>query len=151
VAIWTGTLSFRQRREFLGKADLWQPAFPVGASGGLATSYGSAPVLSGVPYLLRRKSAVDDPALIALIESQDLITVDVAVFPPGTALGSSWIIIDRSLNVDGEPGQNYNGGWICRGEPVSKDDMDTIRRAGKVKAFVNRLPKLPQAIVDYYA
>ncbi len=148
---WTGTLSPRHRRLFLGLADLWRPSDPVGAAGGEAKSYGAEPALSAVPYLLRRKSAIDEPELIGLLESQDMMTVDVAVFPPGTVIGSSWIVVDRSLTVALLEGANYNGAWICRGEAVSKDDMDAIRRAGKVKAYVNRMPEAPDEIQAYYA
>ena len=151
MALWSGTLNVRHRRLLLGRADLWKPSDPVGPSGGAAKSYGVEPVLSQAPYLLQRKSAIDAPELIALLEGQDLMTVDVATFPPGTELGSSWILIDRSLTVTGEPGLNYGGGWICRGAAVSKDDLDAIRRAGKVVAYVNRMPKLPRVIAEYYS
>jgi hypothetical protein len=124
--------------------DLWEPSFPVGASGPTATTYTEA--LTGVPYHLIRKSAIENPELLALVEGEDLITIDTARFPPGTPLASNWIIVDRTLTIDGEEGLNYGQGWIVRGDPVKRDNIDTLRDVGMVEAYVSRLSKLPTGV-----
>lgn len=151
MAEWSGILTGRRRRVFLGRADIWQPSDPLGATGGEDKSYGAEPHLANVPYYMKRESAIDNPELIALVESNDKLTIDVARFPPRTPLGSSWIIVDRSLTFRKEQGVNWHQGWICRGEPVSRDDMDRTRTAGAVSAYVTRQVELPDEIKAYYA
>lgn len=149
MAVWAGVLSFRHSRLFKGLADLWQPTFPVGATGGTATSWALA--TSAVPYVLDRKSAVETPWLIGAIEGEDMITTDTMRFPPGTVFGSHWIIVDRSITITGAEGENFNGGWAVKGDPVRDDNLDLIRRAGMVEAYTTRLSKLPPTLVSYYA
>lgn len=146
------SLSFRHQRLFLGLADIWKPVNGIGPSGGLPQTFeGNAPVQTAVPYVLDRKSATESPYVLGQIEGSDLITTDTARFPPGVELHSSWVIIDRSITIQGVPGENYNGGWIVLGDPVSDDDLDEVRRAGMVEAYTARLSDLPATIKAYYA
>lgn len=143
---------FRHRRLFKSLCDLWKPVDAVGPGGGLPRTWeGSAPVLTAVPYVLDRKSATESPYVLGQIEGSDLITTDTARFPPGVEIHSSWIIVDRSLTRLGAQGQNYGGGWVVLGDPVSDDDLDDIRRAGMVEAYTSRLTDLPAVIEAYYA
>ncbi len=146
---WAGTLSFRHRRLFLGLADLWRPSRPHGAAGGLATTYLLA--LTSVPYVLDRKSAIETPYVVGALEGEEIINTDTARFPPGTEMHSSWIIVDRSLTRLGVPGLNFGGAWALKGDPVMDDELDNVRRAGAVEAYVTRLMEVPAVISEYYS
>jgi hypothetical protein len=137
-------LSFRHQRLFDGLADLWSPVDPIGTSGGLARTYQQEQ--TSVPYVLDRKSAVDSPELVGLLEGEDMVTVDTCRFPPATVLGTNWIVVDKSITIAGAEGQNYGQGWVVKGDPVSEDDLDDLRRAGMVEAYVTRLTGLPEGV-----
>lgn len=149
---WTGTLSTAQRRAYTHLADLWEVTNAI-AAGAFPSdpSYGAAPVLTAVPAYRRTKSAVDAPEILGLVEGEDMITVDVWRFPVNVELSSSWIIIDRSLTPDGDPGQNYGLGWVAKGDPVREEDWTARRKSGIVEAYASRLVELPAEITAYYA
>jgi hypothetical protein len=140
---WTGTLHFRHRRLFRHRFDLWKPDYPIDDDSDPSdTTY--ALNLSAVPGIRDTKSAVDAPELVGLVEGEDMITVDTFRCPPGTELGSNWIIVDRS------GGLNQNRGWTCKGEPVREEDADAVRTTGMVEAYATRLARLPAAIRTHY-
>jgi hypothetical protein len=139
---WSGTLHFRHQRLFRHLADLWAPDVPVDAGGGGSTTYTLH--TSGVPCLRDAKSAIDSPELLGLIEGEDLISVDTWRFPPGTALDSSWIVVDRT------GGLNHGKGWICKGAPVREEDASSVRTTGMVEAYATRRLRLPPEILEHY-
>lgn len=147
---WSGTLHFRHRRLFKHRADLWEPDLPLPPDGRPeSTTY--TLVLSNVPCLRDTKSAIDTPGgVIAVIESDDMMTADTFRFPPGVPLDSSWLVIDRSLTPNGQPGLKYNQTWICKGEPVTEEDTDAVRTTGMVDAYATRIVRAPAEVRTHY-
>lgn len=145
MAAWTGTLHFRHRKLLRHRADLWQPDLPLPPGGKPEdTTYSLA--LAAVPCLRDTKSAIDSPdGVLAVIEADDMLTVDTWRFPVGVDLGSSWVIVDRS------GGLNDGRAWICKGEPVREEDADTVRTSGMTEAYATRMVRPPAAVREHYS
>ncbi len=135
-------LSDRQERAYVHLCDLWRFVPTVDAGGPEDNAYTLAE--AGVPCRFVTKASVDNPQAVALLESDDLITVDTLRLPEGTECESSWIAVQRT------PGHgDLNQGWIVRGAPrrrVSAPD----RPAGRVVAYTTKLPILPPEIRSHY-
>lgn len=148
MAAWSGTLPFRQQRAFTHLADLWEPDFPLSADGGEDTTYSL--VLSAVPALRSAASSIDNPQVLALIESAGLDTVDAWRLPVGVEVNSSWFLIDRTLNPDGSEGLQYDRGWKTLGEPVQDEDWSATKRSGCVDIYASRVTVLPATLRTHY-
>lgn len=136
-----------QPRFFTDRCDLWQPDFPIPAGGDPgATTWTRRAV--GLPAHFIRKSAVDQAMLIGLVESDDLMTVDEIHLPIwAKIIDSSWILIDRTIDVNGDPAGTYGKAYICRGEPAKVSATITPRQtAAKVIAFVSKLAVVPSGV-----
>jgi hypothetical protein len=135
----------RFTRFFTHRADLWEPAFPIPA-GGDPAAVTWTPRAVDVPAHFITKSAVDEPELLGLVESDDLMTVDEIHLPEGTNIDSSWILINRSVDINGAPVANYGKAYIARGEPNKRATTIRPRRCGKVVAYVSKLGLVPSDI-----
>ena len=136
-----------QPRFFTERCDLWEPDFPIPAGGDPAATTYTARALN-VPAHFIRKSSVDQAMLIGLVESDDLMTVDEIHLPTAASyVDSSWILVDRSRDLGGNPVASYGKAYIARGEPSKHAATLLPRRTeGKVIAFVSKLPLLPPGV-----
>ena len=141
MAAWSGELPFYQQESMTHRCDLWEPHF---GADGTATTYTLH--TTGIPALRTAAASVDDPEVLALIESSDLQTVDQWRLPINIPLESSWLLLDRSTTGS----LNYNRGWKTLGSPISDEDWSPAMRSGVTDVYATKIALLPVEIREHY-
>jgi hypothetical protein len=102
-------------------------------------------VEEGVRGLLVTKSSIDSVSDLALMEGDDMLTVDTLNMAEAQPIASSWIALNRSKLSDGSNHPQYGIGWVVRGAPLRVTGTAT-RPTGHSTVYAARMPKLPRQI-----
>lgn len=138
-------MGYIQDATYTHLCDIYRPDFDIPPGGDpMKGPYTLAQ--SGVPCRFVTKSAVDQPDLVGLIESDDLLTVDTVRLPENTEIETSWILVNRTLRQDGTESLNYGRAYILRGDPKRRDSEPGWEDMGRVVAFVSRLAAKPSGV-----
>lgn len=131
-------LSWRQRRVYRHTCDIYEKLPPDGR-------YGDAWVVNatGVPCHFVKRSGAPEAELLASIESSGKDSLDECHLAERQPLGDDWLIVDKTLNRDGDPGADYGDAWKVLGSPKSVAAVGT-RDAGKKIAFLGRSAVKPE-------
>lgn len=138
-------MGYIQDSTYTHLCDIYRPSFTIPPGGDpLKGPYTLAE--EDVPCRFVTKSAIDQPDLIGLVESDDLITVDTVRLPENTEIESSWIVVNRTLRTDGSESLNFGRAYILRGEPKRRDSDPGFEDMGRVVAFVTKLAVKPAGV-----
>lgn len=143
------TYSDRQEIIYQHEVDLWRPVTtndPVSAR-----REGKTHVLSeaGVMCHFVGRQSVEAPTAIGRSESDNFYTRDEYHFPEDVEIGAAWVIVNRTLDFDGNETQHYNRVWITQGRAKDVAKLGD-RDAGKRQVEVVESPRAPTVISNYY-
>jgi hypothetical protein len=132
MAGYVAPLARRQRRMYRHTCDLYE--FLAGDA-----LVGDAWVVSAtqVPCHFVKKAGPTEAEVLAAFESSGKDSMDECHLAEGQPIGDRWIIVDKTLNRDGQPGADYGDAWKVLGSPQSIAGVGP-RDAGKRRAFLGR-------------
>jgi hypothetical protein len=138
-------LSPRQLLSFNHLADLYRPTIVTQGSKKLPGPYEL--VEAGVPCRFEKKSASDLATLIGRLEGDVQDSVDNVHLAADSPVDDNWLLVNKSLDRNGNPDADFNRVWVCRGQP-QRFSASARRQGGKVviKASQEARPPVGLAI-----
>jgi hypothetical protein len=135
-------LSPRQLISFGHLADLYRPTRTYAADN-KPSAEGYVLAYAGVRCRFEIKQSTDLATVVGRLEGDQVETTDGVHFSEDQEIDDNWLILNRSLQVDGSPDGNFGRFWIVRGQP-QKFSRSANRQGGKivVKASQEKNPPL---------
>lgn len=137
------SLDFWQRRCFKHRVDLWEPVRTAAGDGDVSARV-YQPRYSSVPCYLERMPSADQMEMFGRTEQDDLFTRDEWWFHEHQEIGSTWAIVLRIIDANGDEHPDYGRVWLCAGD--SRKWVDTIGREGHLEIVAIAQPVTPEGL-----
>lgn len=113
-------LSPRQLRFYVDRCDIWALAQSTSGTTGLRTAKTYTRVHTAVPSYFEILQSVEAPSVMGRIEGDNLFTRDKIYLPWDVTVDSDHVLVNKSVDLNGQQSQLYGRYWIVSGNPTSR-------------------------------
>ncbi len=112
-------LTPRQTRLYKDLVDIYSLAQTTSPTTGRRTAKTYTLSASAVPCHFKIRQSVEAPNPMGRIEADNIFSRDEVHFAHDALIDSDWVLVNKSLALDGSQSKNYGRYWIVSGQPQS--------------------------------
>lgn len=137
--------SARQETLYHHLADIWALAQTSNVTTKRRQAKTYTRIAQAEPCHFQLRQSVDEPHAMGGIEGDNIFTRDVIHFAEYEGIDNDMVVVNKTLDFDGNPAENYGRFWVVAGQPTSIARVGN-RDAGKRSVQAVQVHEAPRGV-----